>query len=214
MEKLQAEVKLGILRGINDFHSLCALVLAIPAFNDLYQLTRESVITAVTCNVPLERRITVLTRPCVWVEVCGNPDYQPGAAWRAIGYAYEQMKSAPTQHIRLEVNNCRALLTIKDSIQWWRGDKLADGFFEGHVSKQIFASDLPCGMRCCYAYEYEPGTKLRFQSSMVYQHRLGELFFRLGRTIGQIVVEDINMPKRTADRFLMGLKPSLAIVAE
>ena len=181
MEKVPAEIKLAILREINDFHSLCALILAVPAFNDLYQVTRESVITAVTCNILLERGITILTRPCVWVEVCCNPGYRPLAPWRAIGFAYKQMKSAPAQHIRLKVKHCRALLTIKDSIQWWKGDELEDGFFEGHVSRGKFAFDHPYEMRRYYAYEYEPDTKLRFQSSMVDQHRLNELLARLRR---------------------------------
>jgi len=136
LEALPLEIKCIIFRHLPYIQTLSALVHASPAYHAAYAAFREQIFTRFTISELQKRRVNVLT-PGSFLEVTTANNEIPNALVEiAILACHEAVHAKKV--VRLTIDQCLALLTLRDVVGW--SVKVLD--HEGGISVVVGASHL------------------------------------------------------------------------
>lgn len=116
LEALPLEIKCMIFRHLPYIQTLSALVHASPAYHAAYVAFREQIFTRFTLLELQKRRINVLT-PGSFLEVNTISDEIPNPLVKVAILACHEAVHAK-KVVRLTIDQCLALLTLRDVIGW------------------------------------------------------------------------------------------------
>lgn len=116
LENLPIELKLMVFPYLSDTTTLSALVHASPAYHAAYAADREKILTHFTI-MELDNREADILKPASFVEV-HTSDNESRRSYLESGIpAYHQAVQGHKEP-RLTVEQCLALLAIKDVVRW------------------------------------------------------------------------------------------------
>jgi len=115
-EDLPVELSLMIFRHLPDITTLSALVHASPANHAAYAAHREGIFTNFTIN-ELRNRDADITMPAAFVEV-NTTDNEARKSHVKSGILTYHEAVQEHKNLRLTVEQCLALLAIRDVVRW------------------------------------------------------------------------------------------------
>lgn len=115
LETIPAELKLALLKHLPDYSSLTNLVRASPTFHYVYITNRDEVLTGAVLRDLANRNIDVTT-PFDFVQITTKADPLNLHLESALVVLQQQIANA--KPIRLSINHCIALHTLRTAETW------------------------------------------------------------------------------------------------